>query len=167
MASEIVNDVQLNHLTGEAAKENIINGLQRIVQRTTLDHNRTPMDERELRQLRPIFADMAEDIIEKRIGISSIIGYLGGGIIIPSNPRQSRVNYDYVKQHGLVGMASDGALLREQLRLSGAQPVWRRYEPEVRQERADVAASAKQAKLLSERYGLDTRAAHLGSGIAL
>jgi hypothetical protein len=163
MASEIVNDVQLNHLTGDAVKEDIINGLQRIVQRTTVDHNRTPIGEAELRDLRPIFADMAEDIIEKRIGISSIIGYLGGGIIIPNNPNQSRVNYDYVKQHGLTHVAADGAQLREQLQIPDSQPIWPRYEPEIYQERADVAESAKRAKLLAERYGLDTRAAHLGS----
>jgi hypothetical protein len=163
MASEIVNDVQLNHLTGDAAKEDIINSLQRILQRTTVDHNRTPINEQELHQLRPIFANMAEDIMEKRIGISSIIGYLGGGIIIAGNPAQSRVNYDHVKQHGLAGLAADGAQMRHELQISDHQPIWQRVEPEIKQERADVAESAKRVKLLSERYGLDTRAAHLGS----
>jgi hypothetical protein len=166
MASEIVNDVQLNHLTGDAAKEDIINGLQRIVQRTTVDHNRTPIREEELRQLRPIFAGIAEDIINKKIGVASVISYLGGGVIIAGNPEQSRVNYEYVKQHGLTHVAADGADLRIRLGIPESQPIWQRYEPEVKEERADVAESAKRARTLTDRYGLDSaRAAHLGSSL--
>ncbi len=164
MTAKTVNDVQLNHLTGEAIREDIINGLQRIMQRTTIDHNRTPMDEEELHRLRPIFSDIAQDITDKRIGIASVIGYLGGGIIIPGEPEQSRANYEYVKQHGLASMAADGAERRERLEIAENQPIWRRYEPEVKEERADVAESAKRAKTLSDRYGMDaSRAAHLGS----
>jgi hypothetical protein len=154
----------LNHLTGDAAKEDIINGLQRIVQRTTVDHNRTPIREEELHRLRPIFADIAQDIIDKRIGVASVIGYLGGGIIIASSPEQSRTNYDYVKQHGLAHVAADGAGLRERLNIPQGQAIWPRYEPEIKEERSDVAKSAQRASALTARYGLDAaRAAHLGS----
>jgi hypothetical protein len=166
MATKIVNDVQLNHLIGDAAREDIINGLQRIVQRTAVDHNRTSMREEELHSLRPIFADIAQDIIDKKISVSSVIGYLGGGIIIAGEPEQSRANYEYVKQHGLAGMAAEGASLREKRQMREDQPIWHRYEPEITEEREDMAESAKRAKTLSDRYGLDAaRASHLGSSI--
>ena len=165
MAAEIVNDVQLNHLTGDVEKENIINGLQRIVQRTTVDHNRIPLDENELHHLRSIFTDMAQDIIDKQIGIASLIGYLGGGIIIPGDPEQSRTNYNYVRDHGLAGMAADGAALRIRQEVPEGQPIWKRYAPEVKEERKDVEASAKRSELLAARYGFDARPAHLGASL--
>jgi hypothetical protein len=167
MASELVNDVQINHITGDAAKEDLINGLQRIVQRTTLDHNRTPFSESELHLLRPVFADIAEDILTKKIGIASVIGYLGGGMLIAGDLAQSECNYDYVKQHGLAGVAKHGEVLREQLGIEEGQPIWKRYQPAAKVESNDIAESAKERKLLSERYGLDSRASHLGVSASL
>ena len=61
-------------------------------------------------------------------------------------------------------MAVHGAEIRESMDVLPNQPIWQRYEPELKAERTGVAQSAKRSKTLSERYGLDAeRSSHLGS----
>ena len=162
MMVELVNDAQLNHFEGEVAKEKTVIGLQRILQRTMLDHNRHPIIETEMHDLKPILEDIAQDILDKKIGIESIIGYIGAGIIIPEDPIQSRVNIDYVRNHGLAGMANRGILLREDEQVTGSQTIWERHEPGPKNNTNAVASSARVDKLLEERYKIDGQPVHFG-----
>ncbi len=99
MLSKSVNDVQYNHLQGDVIKEILIKDMQKSLQAMYGDRGRNVLAQVDMEDLRPTLSKVADDIINKRIGIESIFGIMGGGIIVVGNAKQSEINYDFVSKN--------------------------------------------------------------------
>jgi hypothetical protein len=97
--SKAVNDVQFNHLTGDGARENLIKDFQKALQNMYADRGKNTISEEDMHGLRPVLEKVAQDVIDKRIGVESIFGVMGGGIIVVGDPAQSEINYDFVSKY--------------------------------------------------------------------
>lgn len=159
----IVNDAQFNHLEGNVTRDALINDLQRSIQSVQINHERDPVNELDMQALRPVLEKISEDIIDKKIGVESLIGIIGGGILILGDPAQSAANYAHVRQRGFEGIARDALALRQEHGLEEGQ-VWdkRRYTGSNYQPPSDIASSARPDKLMQERLRYENRTSHYG-----
>jgi hypothetical protein len=96
MAEKLVNKVQVNHFSGEVTKENVVNGLQEIMQQMRIDHHFNLVRSDDFQAIQPVLGLMAEDIMNEKLSLAMVIECLGGGNIIPGNNEQSEKNYHYI-----------------------------------------------------------------------
>ncbi len=162
---EIVNEAQSNHYTGAVSREIVVNGLQKVLQSSQHDHNRAHITEKEMHELRPVLEQVAEDLLNKKIGIESLIGIMGGGIIIVGQPEQSEDNYAYIREHKLEGIAELAQRLRRENGSQRDGTVWetQKETAEVQPRQKGIATSASPNRLMQDRIDISSnQVAHLG-----
>lgn len=108
-----VNEVQYNHYEGDVAQQRLVQQMQRALQGMYADQGKNVINEQNMLELRPVLCDVAQDIIDKRIGIESIFGILGGGIIVVDDAKQSKTNYDFVHENMMEVVADIAKQRRE------------------------------------------------------
>ncbi len=114
MLSKAVNDVQYNHLHGEVVQDILINDMQKSLQAMYADRGRNVVTDKEIQELRPTLSKVAQDIIDKRIGVESIFGIMGGGIIVVGDPAQSAKNYEFVSKNMMESVVEIAKLRKQE-----------------------------------------------------
>ena len=102
---QAVNDVQYNYFKGEVAQEKLVQEMQRALQAMYADRGKNVLSEENMIELRPVLSKVADDIINRRIGVESIFGIIGGGIIVIDDAKQSEINYDFVSKNMMESVA--------------------------------------------------------------
>jgi hypothetical protein len=102
---QAVNDVQYNFFKGDVAQEKLVQEMQRALQAMYADRGRNVLSEENMIELRPVLGKVADDIINRRIGVESIFGIIGGGIIVIDDAKQSEINYDFVSKNMMESVA--------------------------------------------------------------
>jgi hypothetical protein len=97
--SKAMNEVHYNHLSGDVAKENLVTAFQKAMQGMYGDRDRNIITEKEMQELKPVLLKVADDVVNKRIGVESIYGIIGGGIIVVGDPEKSANNYEFVSNN--------------------------------------------------------------------
>ncbi len=155
--SKAVNDVQINSL-GNEAKGEVVDNLIRVMQAQRFDHRQTLIPREQVEALRPTLELIADDVINKRFGISGMMYIMGGGVLIPENPAQSMENYKHVRDIGVSGVVEEAKLIKERTHAPSTK-IWQARLTEQRNSRADgfVAESARRDELLRERRAILAR----------
>jgi hypothetical protein len=164
--SKAINDVQLNGL-GEEGKEELVNNLIRTLQQTRLDHRQATIPQEQMHALRPVLRDVAEDIINRKIGITEAVYAVGGGVLIPEDPKQSRENYAHLREVRIRGVEAEAKERKEHYHLPSTK-IWQARAVGQGNGERGVAESARRKALVREREAILARGplhAAPGSGL--
>ncbi|TAF15436.1 MAG: hypothetical protein EAZ74_01860 [Alphaproteobacteria bacterium] len=96
-----ISDVQSNMLHSEVTAEQTVAVFQRALQAMHQHRGREGLQIHEMQALHPLLLQAAHDVMDRKIGIDTMIAVIGGGIIIPDDIEQSVKNYEYIRTHGL------------------------------------------------------------------
>lgn len=152
--SKAVNDVQINSL-GNEAKGEVVDNLIRVMQAQRFDHRQAMIPREQVDAIRPTLELVADDIINKRFGISGLMYIMGGGVLIPEDPAQSKANYQHVREVGVSGVAEEAKRIRQETHVPSTK-IWDARLLEGRREKDSdyVAESARRDELLRERRAI-------------
>lgn len=155
--SKAINDVQINSL-GVEAKGEVVDNLIRVMQAQRFDHRQAMIPREQVQAIRPTLEQVADDIINKRFGISGLMYIMGGGVLIPEDPAQSQANYQHVREVGVSGVMEEAKRIRRETHVPSTK-IWDARLLEGRREKDSdyIAESARRDELLRERRAILAR----------
>lgn len=152
-----VTDVQVNNLDSALVKDKLTDDLIKVLQQERMDHRQPVIPHKQIHAIRPVLTTIAQDIIDKKFGFAGMIYVMGGGVIVPEDPEQTRLNYEHVRQVGVSGIAREGKIIQEQLKVGPAR-TWEAHINAQRTEAVDgkdpARGSASREALLRQRQEL-------------
>ena len=116
-----VTDVQIHNLDSDLVKSKLTDDLIKVLQQQRMDHRLASIPHEQIHAIRPVLSTIAQDIIDKKFGFAGMIYIMGGGVIVPEDPEQTRLNYEHVQKVGVSGIAREGKIIREQLNVGPAK----------------------------------------------
>ncbi len=155
--AKAVNDVQINSL-GQEAKGEVVDNLIRVMQAQRFDHRQALIPREQIDALRPTLNMIADDVINKRFGITGMMYVMGGGVLIPEDPAQSQANYQHVRDVGVSGVMEEAKKIRQEKHVPSTR-IWeaRLIEQKRMSGEEYVAESARRDELLKERRAILAR----------
>lgn len=153
-----ITEVQINNLDSHLAKEKLTDDLVKVMQQTRMDHRQPTIPLNQLNGLRPTLETIAQDIIDKRFGFAGALYIMGGGVIVPEDPEQTRINYEHVRQVGVSGIAKEAHDIQQTLKVTPAK-TWEAHitaqrDAAAQSEKAPIAGSATREALLRQKAEL-------------
>jgi hypothetical protein len=153
-----VTEVQINNLDSGLAKDKLTDDLVKVMQQTRMDHRQPTIPLNQLNGIRPTLEVIAQDIIDKRFGFAGALYIMGGGVIVPEDPQQTRINYEHVRQVGVSGVAKEAHDIQQTLKVTPAK-TWEAHitaqrDAAAQAEKAPIAASASRESLLRQKAEL-------------
>lgn len=151
-----VTDVQVHNLDSGLVKEKLTDDLIKVLQQQRIDHRMSVIPHNQIHAIRPTLETIAQDVIDKKFGFAGMIYIMGGGVIVPEDPEQTRLNYEHVRQVGVSGIAREGKIIQEQLKVGPA----RTWEAHIAAQRAGMEendrhrGSASRESLMRQRQEL-------------
>jgi hypothetical protein len=152
-----VTDVQVHNLDSQLAKDRLTDDLIKVLQQQRMDHRQPVIPHKQIHAIRPVLETIAQDVIDKKFGFAGMIYIMGGGVIVPEDPEQTRINYEHVRQVGVSGIAREGKIIQEQLKVGPA----RTWEAHIAAQRAETVetndrgrGSASRESVLRQRQEL-------------
>lgn len=163
-----VTEVQINNLDSGLAKEKLTDDLLKVMQQQRLDHRQEVIPHAQLHAMRPVLQQIAQDVIDKKFGFAGAIYLMGGGVLIPEDPVQSRKNLEHVRQVGVSGVAKEAKALQQTLQAEPAK-IWearisQQRNAQMNPEKPGTAGSAKRASLIRQRAELAGKGPVHGGG---
>jgi len=154
--SKAVNDVQINGL-GQEAKGDVVDNLIRVMQAQRFDHRQKLIPREQMDALRPTLELIADDVINKRFGITGMMYIMGGGVLIPEDPAQTMENYRHVRDVGVSGVMEEARRIRDHNHVPSTK-IWEARLAEQKGRGEDsIAESARRDELLRERRAILAR----------
>jgi hypothetical protein len=156
-----VTDVQINNMDSGLTQARLSDDLVKVLQQERMDHRQPTLTNEQIKGIRPTIDLIAKDIIDKRFGFAGAIYIMGGGVIVPEDPQQTRLNYEHVRQVGVSGIAREARDIQERLKV-GPSRVWQAHIAAQRDaaQEADtriIAGSATREALLRQKGELLAR----------
>lgn len=151
-----VTDVQVHNLDSGLVKEKLTDDLIKVLQQQRIDHRMSVIPHNQIHAIRPTLETIAQDVIDKKFGFAGMIYIMGGGVIVPEDPEQTRLNYEHVRTVGVSGIAREGKIIQEQLKVGPA----RTWEAHIAAQRAGMEendrhrGSASRESVLRQRQEL-------------
>lgn len=153
--SKAVNDVQINSL-GQESKAELVDNLVRVLQAARFDHRQASIPREQVEALRPTLELIADDVISKRFGITGMLYIMGGGVLVPEDPKQSRINYQHVRDLGVSGVMEEAKLIKADRKVPSTK-IWDARLAEKERGEGNIAESARREELLRERRAILSR----------
>lgn len=153
--SKTVNDVQMNSL-GMEAKSDVVDNLIRVLQAERFDHRQQMIPREQVEAMRPTLDLIAEDVINKRFGITGMMYIMGGGVIIPEDPQQTQTNYMHVRDIGVSGVMEEAKHIKRTTHAPSTK-IWEARLAESAKGEEKIAESARRDELLRERRAILAR----------
>lgn len=155
--SKAINDVQLNSL-GKEARNDVVDNMVRVLQAQRFDHRQAMLPREQVEGLRPALEMIADDVIDKRFGITGLMYIMGGGVLIPEDPAQSIANYQHVRDVGVSGVVEEAKKIKA-LTHAPSTKIWdaQLLHKQHGKEEGNIAESARREELLRERRAILAR----------